>query len=239
VPPPPQSDLFLCHASEDKDAVAAPIEQRLSEAGVRVWFDRRRIHLGDSIRVKIDEGLAHCRFAMVVLSRSFPKFWTGKELDGIFARQEAEKRTFILPVWHGVTKSFVTTQWPTLANLRAANTEQGIDTVVQDVLTIMVQDGVLNVEQTLAKLGQTFAAPLASDGDEHRRRSVAGRYWENLDREFERIAQWVDRKFQKGRWSELHRHLKWAMVQDLYDIQTLDWPSVREDIARFLEGRAS
>ncbi|WP_079046163.1 restriction endonuclease [Carbonactinospora thermoautotrophica] len=34
----------------------------------------------------------------------------------------------------------------------------------------------------------------------------------------------------KGRWQELRRHLAWGQGQDLHDIASLDWPSVRSDI---------
>jgi hypothetical protein len=33
-------DVFISHASEDKDQFVAPLAQLLSELGVRVWYDR-------------------------------------------------------------------------------------------------------------------------------------------------------------------------------------------------------
>lgn len=35
----PERDLFICHAGEDKDAVARPLAQRLQAAGYKVWYD--------------------------------------------------------------------------------------------------------------------------------------------------------------------------------------------------------
>jgi hypothetical protein len=35
-----------------------------------------------------------------------------------------------------------------------------------------------------------------------------------------------------GRWSELHRHIRWGQGCDLHDIAVLDWPSVRDDIEK-------
>jgi hypothetical protein len=47
-------DVFLSHASEDKDAIARPLYQALIEAGLTVWFDEAVLRLGDSLRRKID-----------------------------------------------------------------------------------------------------------------------------------------------------------------------------------------
>jgi len=50
-------DVFICHASEDKDDVAVPLARTLEDAGLLVWLDKHEIKLGDSLREKIDEGL--------------------------------------------------------------------------------------------------------------------------------------------------------------------------------------
>lgn len=41
-------DVFISYASEDRDAVAAPLAQSLEELGLRVWFDRSELKVGDS-----------------------------------------------------------------------------------------------------------------------------------------------------------------------------------------------
>ena len=83
-----QPDTFICHASEDKEAIARPIHKALSEVGVYAWLDESEIRLGQSIRQKIDEGLANCRSATVILSRPFfAKNWPQYEMDGIVGRQ--------------------------------------------------------------------------------------------------------------------------------------------------------
>ena len=68
----PRYDLFLCHASEDKVAIARSLYDALRRAGVTVWYDEAVLALGDSLRRKIDEGLSRCRFGLVILS---PKFF--------------------------------------------------------------------------------------------------------------------------------------------------------------------
>ena len=83
-----QADTFICHASEDKEAIARPIHKALAEVGAYAWLDESEIRLGHSIRQKIDEGLANCRSATVILSRPFfAKNWPQYEMDGIVGRQ--------------------------------------------------------------------------------------------------------------------------------------------------------
>ena len=94
-------DAFIS-ASEDKEAVARPIADALRQDGYSVWLDETELKIGDRLLNKIDEA-ANCRFGVVVLSDSFfGKKWTRRELAGLVARQDAENRTIILPVWHGV-----------------------------------------------------------------------------------------------------------------------------------------
>lgn len=115
-------DVFISHASEDKDAVARPLACALSDAGLTVWYDEFEVRIGDSLRRKIDQGLAHSRFGIVVISRDFiKKGWTNYELDGIVTRTVSGEQV-MLPVWHNITKDEVTAYSPTLADKVARNT---------------------------------------------------------------------------------------------------------------------
>jgi len=112
-------DIFISHASEDKLEVARPLANILSTKAMKVWLDESELFVGDSLRAKIDEGLARSQFGIVILSPSFfLKHWAQAELDGL-AAQEARGDKRILPVWHNLSsKKFVNTlpYWP--ENLR-------------------------------------------------------------------------------------------------------------------------
>lgn len=110
-------DVFLSHASEDKAAIARPLYNALKRVRLKVWFDEAELTIGDSLRRQIDEGLARCRFGVVILSpKFFAKDWPQKELDGLVARENTSRRKAILPVWHKLTKSQVAKFSPTLAD---------------------------------------------------------------------------------------------------------------------------
>ena len=115
------ADTFICHASEDKESIARPLRDALKEIGITAWLDESEVRVGDSIRRKIDQGLATCRSATVILSRTFfEKHWTQYEMDGIFQRQVPGEIP-IFPVRHGITVEEIRERSPSLADLSSLN----------------------------------------------------------------------------------------------------------------------
>ena len=77
-------DFFICHASEDKDDVARPLAAKLTAEGSSAWYDETELTIGDSLREKIDHGLANSRYGIAILSpKFFEKDWPQKELNGL------------------------------------------------------------------------------------------------------------------------------------------------------------
>lgn len=131
-------DMFLSHASEDKDTIARPLHQALTAAGVSVWFDEAVLKLGDSLRRKIDEGLARCKYGIVVLSPSFfAKHWPQRELDGLVAKEITSGEKGILPIWHEIDQKGVAEYSPTLADRLAIPSSKGINEIVRQILDVL------------------------------------------------------------------------------------------------------
>ena len=119
-------DLFISHASEDKDDIVRDLAHSLQRRGLDVWYDEFALRIGDSLRRKIDAGLSTSRFGVVVLSPSFfSKEWPQYELDGLVTRETTGDGQIILPIWHNVTRSDVVRYSPTLADKLALNTARG------------------------------------------------------------------------------------------------------------------
>lgn len=119
-----QYDVFISHASEDKDSVVRPLALALKEKGVNVWYDEFELKIGDSLRRKIDQGLSKSKFGIVVISRSFiKKGWTNYELDGLMTKAISGQQ-ILLPIWHDITKQEVIDYSPSLADKVARNTSQ-------------------------------------------------------------------------------------------------------------------
>jgi hypothetical protein len=115
-------DVFVSHASEDKEEFVRPFVKCLKENGINVWYDEFSLRIGDSLRRSIDSGLKNSRYGIVVLSEAFfSKEWPQRELDGLFAR-EVNGEKVILPIWHKISKNEVLKFSPIIADMLALNT---------------------------------------------------------------------------------------------------------------------
>lgn len=118
----PEYDVFISHASEDKNEVVRPLVSALVDRDIIVWYDEFEMKIGDSLRRKIDKGLANSRFGIVILSKDFiKKGWTNYELDGLVTKAVSGEQ-IILPVWHNITKKEVMDFSPSLVDKLARNT---------------------------------------------------------------------------------------------------------------------
>lgn len=135
-------DVFVSHASEDKDAVVRPLTKALSDRELAVWYDEFELRVGDSLRRKIDVGIARSRFGIVVLSEAFfSKSWPQYELDGLVT-MATSGRQVLLPLWHGVSKDEVMNYSPSLADKVALRTaDSTIDEIADDIAAVIHAEG--------------------------------------------------------------------------------------------------
>lgn len=127
-------DVFICHASEDKDDFVRPLAKALQSHHIEVWYDEFSLSVGDSLRQAIDQGLATTRFGIVVLSPNFfLKGWANHELNGLVSRHIAE-RNLILPIWHNVGHDDVLKFSPPIADMVAISSASGMEAVVGELL---------------------------------------------------------------------------------------------------------
>ena len=129
-------DVFISHAFEDKDEVVRPLAHALRNEGLKVWFDEFELKIGDSLRRKIDKGLANSKFGIVVLSKTFiKKGWANYELDGIITKAVSGEQ-IILPIWHNISKKEVIDFSPSLADKLARNT---LSNTVEEIASEIAQ----------------------------------------------------------------------------------------------------
>ena len=126
-PTPPEGeqeayDVFISHAWEDKEDFVEDLASKARTAGLRVWYDKFSLVWGDSLRQKIDAGLASSYFGIAVLSPAFfAKQWTQYELDGLMEKANSGTGR-LLPIWHKLSKDEVAKHAPSLAGRLALNT---------------------------------------------------------------------------------------------------------------------
>ena len=134
-------DVFISHASEDKDEFVKPLVEALQTAGYKVWYDEFTLKIGDSLRRSIDNGLKNSRYGIVVFSSAFfAKNWTQYEVDGLVTR-EMEGHKVILPIWHMVSKNQVQNFSPSLADKKAINSSLStIDEIVAQLAEVLDEE---------------------------------------------------------------------------------------------------
>lgn len=91
-------DVFISHASEDKDLVVRLIFEELEKLGVLTFLDEVHIGWGDSLTEKINHALGQSKYVLAVISASsIAKAWPLKELNSALSREMAGKQK-ILPL---------------------------------------------------------------------------------------------------------------------------------------------
>jgi hypothetical protein len=130
-------DVFISHASEDKESFVTPLALQLKKYNVKIWYDDFTLKLGDSLRRSIDKGLLESRYGIVVLSKAFfNKEWPQKELDGLVSRDDGKDKV-ILPIWHDIEKKDIQKFSPILADRIAVSSNRGLDVVVNKILEVI------------------------------------------------------------------------------------------------------
>lgn len=151
-------DVFVSHAYEDKESFVDEFVEALRNQGLKVWYDTDKLKWGDSMREKIDKGLAKSRYGVVVLSPNYiaeHKYWTKAELNGLFQVETVNGKT-ILPIWHNLTKKQVVEYSPIIADRKAMTTALMTPQEIAEALKALFTSE--NLEET--ENGQTENAQL-------------------------------------------------------------------------------
>lgn len=129
-----QWDVFISHASEDKETVAKPFAEKLRSLDLNVWYDEFSLKWGKSLRKSIDEGLSNSLFGIVILSKVFfQKKWTQIELDGLISIMTSTGQDNILPLRYEISNEEVAEVSPTLAGIFSRSWDEGIEKLAIEV----------------------------------------------------------------------------------------------------------
>jgi tetratricopeptide (TPR) repeat protein len=89
-------DVFVSYNHRDSTIVRALVE-KLSETGLRVWFDQWQLRPGDSIVRALSDAVDSASSFLVCIGQSGPGEWMEKELTQILTRRE-QRNQQIIPV---------------------------------------------------------------------------------------------------------------------------------------------
>lgn len=96
--PEKDSDLFISYSSKDRKFVER-LARDLLAVGVRIWWDKGEMKIGDSLNKKIQEGIAKSSWLAVVLSpNSVASPWVERELSAALIRELENRDVYILPI---------------------------------------------------------------------------------------------------------------------------------------------
>lgn len=148
-------DLFISHASEDKETVVKQLADMLKKYGLKVWYDEFELKIGDSLSRSIDRGLADSTFGIIILSKAFfEKGWTDYELRSLLSREVSKRDKIILPVWHGIKAEDVLNYSPYLADKFALSTDIGLDELAYKIMETVKPDVInsIGIQKMFRKL---------------------------------------------------------------------------------------
>ncbi|PZE34251.1 toll/interleukin-1 receptor domain-containing protein [Curtobacterium sp. MCPF17_031] len=126
-------DVFISHASEDKDTVARPIDRALNNLGVSTWFDEASMVPGDSLTAAVGEGLAEAALVLLIITPSFiGKGWPELELRNALAQQGRTGDRKIVPLIDGDFDE-VAKAYPLLQDTLAARWDGDADALAREI----------------------------------------------------------------------------------------------------------
>jgi glycogen synthase len=97
-------DVFICHASEDKENIARPLAEAFGRARISYWYDDAEVEWGGSVTARVSEGLRKSRYVLVILSpasMSAQKHWPDSELHAALNEEACTGKNKILPLLAG------------------------------------------------------------------------------------------------------------------------------------------
>jgi TIR domain len=112
-----KQDVFISHASADKEKYILPLTNSLSTHGVTFWLDNNEIRWGDNIVTKINDGLSKSRFGLICLSKAFVSSpWTEGEMSAILGMQYSSGEKKLIPLILN-SKELVLKTYPLLSSI--------------------------------------------------------------------------------------------------------------------------
>jgi TIR domain len=125
----PARDVFLCHASGDKQHYARPLAKALATRGVSCWTDEAEIEIGESIIDAVNTGLRLSHFILVIITEeSLSRRWPQRELNAALHKEMTSGRTVVLPILAIPPERWVE-EYPLLADKLFLNWSDGLESL--------------------------------------------------------------------------------------------------------------
>ena len=145
--------VFLSYTSDDSE-LARHLAEALMADGIDTWWAEWCIAPGDSLRQKIDEGLADCTHFLVLLTpQSIDKLWVNAEMDAALV-QKLDNQCRFLPLRHNLPVSALP---PLLKGLHSptVTTDEELKQLINDIYGVSRKPPLGPPPKTVAEVRQT------------------------------------------------------------------------------------
>lgn len=131
---------FISYDHRDRSDIARPLAEHLSSRMCTVWYDEYSLRIGDDLRESIEKGIKECKKCILVISPNFlsNRGWTKKEFNSIFQRELMSGEKLILPIWHNVAKQDVYDYCPSLVDVVAISSLEGLTTIENKIYDVLM-----------------------------------------------------------------------------------------------------
>jgi hypothetical protein len=128
-------DVFICHASGDKETHARPLFNDLGRRGVSCWLDEGNLRPGDSLMAGINDGLAKAQVVALLLTPQFlGRRWPEREMAAALSLEMAG-RTKVVPVLD-VSREELEARYPLFADSISLAWSSGIPHVADELANL-------------------------------------------------------------------------------------------------------
>ena len=123
-------NIFISHASEDKETIVSPFAKELEKYGITYWLDMKEIVPGDHLLGKIfKEGISNSDYVVVFISKNFlAKGWTNAELQNALSKQFRTNKNIVIPFLVDITFAELLSKYPEFENIFCGDIRNGIST---------------------------------------------------------------------------------------------------------------
>jgi hypothetical protein len=153
-----KQDVFISHASADKERYISALTRELDVRRVTYWLDTLEIGWGDVVVEKINDGLRDSRFLLLCLSGNFLKRpWTEAEMSAAIDIQ-INGRKRVLPLILD-DKELVLRHYPLISRLAYKEFSTGPARIAEEIARLFAnpnvkRDGMIHVRVESAHTGE-------------------------------------------------------------------------------------
>lgn len=118
-------DVFISHASADKENYVDLLNASVKRLGINVFYDSDVLSWGDNWKQVILDGTAESEFAVIVISKKFfGREWTEKELHKFLSQQNESGQKIVLPLLYNITLDELKAHYPELGDIQCISADR-------------------------------------------------------------------------------------------------------------------